>query len=70
MYSPQLQAQIAEWRQRATEGILTPEEMKEAIKLLREGRVSASYTAEATKRKKAIAAIPHAADLLDELENM
>lgn len=60
-------AKIAEWRARAAEGTLSLEEMREAIEALRAGRVSAAYTSEASRRKKAVAAIPVADDLLAEL---
>ena len=66
----ELQAQIAQWRQKAADGTLTQDEMKEAIKLLRAGRVSAAYASDASRRKKAIKEIPHAADLLSELEGL
>ena len=74
MYSPELQTKIAEWRRQLADGSLTGEEgmlvMKEAVKLLREGRVSAAYSSEASKRKKAIVAIPKADDLLSELDEI
>lgn len=64
--SPELQTKIQQWRQRAMEGTLTKEEMAEAIKLLREDRVTA-VTASAKVRTQAKAAIPSADDLLAEL---
>lgn len=70
MISPELQSQIAGWRQGAADGTMTLDEMREAVKLLREGRLSSSYSADAAKRKKAIAAIPKADDLLSEMEDM
>lgn len=70
--SPELQSKIATWRQRAIEGTLTLEEMKEAITAMRQDRVGASYASEgaATKRKAAKAAIPNADDLLSELQGL
>lgn len=68
--SPELSSKIASWRMRAAEGTLTLEEMKEAVRALRAGRVNSAAASAATKRKKAIAEIPHASDMLDELENM
>lgn len=69
--SPEIQAKIAEWRQKAVEGALTVEEMREAIKLIREDRVSAAQkSASKTTRKAAIAAVPSADDLLSELGSM
>ena len=71
MYSTEVQAKMAEWRRQLAAGELTGEEgeriMREAITLLRQGRESASYSKETSKRKKAIAAIPNADDLLSEL---
>lgn len=40
--SLELQSKISEWRQKAREGILTPEEMKQAVVYLRANRVAAS----------------------------
>jgi hypothetical protein len=65
--SPELQAKIAIWRQKAIDGTLTVEEMKEAILALRAGRVSAAHASENSKRKAAKVAIPSADDLLAEL---
>lgn len=66
----ELQSKIANWRLRAAEKTLTLEEMKEAIVYLRAGRVNAASTAAATKRKKAIATIPSADDMLLDLEGL
>jgi len=68
--TPELQSKIASWRQRAAEGTLTLEEMREAVSHLRSGRVSARDASAASTRKKAIAAIPSAADMLSDLEAM
>lgn len=68
--SLELQQKIAGWRARAAEGTLTLEEMKEAILHLRAGRVNAQNASAASKRKKAIAEIPSAADMLSDLENL
>ena len=38
----ELQAKIADWRLRAADGTLTLEEMKEGVRYLRAGRVSAA----------------------------
>jgi len=65
-----LQAKIALWRQRAATGDLTEEEMREAVRYLREGRLAAATSAAAAKRKRAIAAIPSAADLLGGMEDL
>ena len=68
----ELQAKISAWRLRAAEGTLTLEEMKEAVVFLRAGRLGAATAAQATaaKRKKAIAAIPAAEDMLADLEGL
>lgn len=66
----ELQAKIADWRRRSTEGTLELSEMKEAILHLRAGRVSAANASAASKRKKAIAEIPHADDMLNELDSL
>ena len=66
----ELQSKIASRRLRAAEGTLTLEEMKEAVAFLRQGRVAAANASAASKRKKAIAEIPHASDMLDELNNL
>ena len=65
-----LQNKIAAWRLKAADGTLTLEEMKEAIIHLRQGRVAAVTASAAAKRKKSIAEIPQADDLLGELEGL
>lgn len=71
MYSPQVQAQIAEWRQLARENRLTPEQMREALKTLRGDRKAASVTSTASKTKKAaVKAVGDGSGLLDELDKM
>ena len=68
----ELQAKISSWRLRAAEGTLTLDEMKEAIKYLRAGRLNAAVaaSASATKRKAAIAAIPTADEMLNDLDSL
>lgn len=68
----ELSAKIAAWRLKAAEGTLTLEEMKEATKYLRAGRMQAGAAASASvaKRKKAIAEIPNAEDMLNDLEGL
>lgn len=71
MYSPELQAQIAEWRRKSLDGTITLEETREAIAALRQGRFAAQTSSEsAAKRSRAKAAIPDAQALLDELGGM
>lgn len=65
--SPELQAQINEWRAKAADGTLTIEDMKEAVKAIRAGRLSAATASEASKRSKAHKEIKSAGALLDEL---
>jgi hypothetical protein len=65
--TPELNAKIAIWRQKALDGTLTIEEMKDAIQALRQGRVSAAHASETARRSRAKAEIPSANDLLDEL---
>lgn len=66
----ELAAKIASWRLKAADGTLELPEMKEAIIHLRAGRLASASAAPAAKRKKAIAEIPKAADLLNELEGL
>ena len=70
--SPELQSKILEWRVKSVEGTLSFEEMKEAVAALRAGRCEASKSAQtaAKTRKKAIAAIPSAEDMMSELEGL
>jgi hypothetical protein len=65
--SPELQSKIALWRQKAVQGTLTADEMKEAITALRQDRVGAAVASAASKRSKAKAEIPDADDLLAEM---
>jgi len=67
LISPELQSKIASWRQRAATNELSQEEMKEAIILLRAGRLTAAAASAPARAKAAKAAIPHADDLLDEI---
>lgn len=66
----ELQSKIQSWRLRASEGSLTLEDMKEAVRYLRAGRVAAASAASAgsKKRSAAIAAIPSASSMLDDLD--
>lgn len=65
--NPELQSKIAIWRQQAANNTLSPEEMREAIIALREGRINAAKTTATATRSKAIKVIPDAQSLLDEL---
>lgn len=68
--SLELQMKLAEWRRKVAEKTITLEEMKEAIVLLRAGRVAALNASDAGKRKAAAKVIPSADALLDELEGL
>jgi hypothetical protein len=65
--TPEVQSMVATFRRKAAEGTLTPEEMKQAIIMLREGRAQAAQATAAAKRKTAVKVIPTAEDLLKEL---
>lgn len=65
--TPELAQRIAIWRQRAAAGELSLNEMKEAVKFLRAGRLAAAEAASSVRRKKAIVAIPHAQDMLADM---
>ena len=65
--NPILMSKITLWRAKAAEGTLSEEEMIEAVKLIREGRISAATTAKTVSKAKALVEIPKADDLLDEL---
>lgn len=68
--TPENQAKIALWRQRAADGSLTPEDCKEFVLLCRQGRMTAAASATTTKRAKAIAAIPKVEDVLGGLDDL
>jgi len=65
--TPELQAKIQIWRQKALNGDLSEEECAQAVIALRAGRMSAQAASETSKRKKAAAEIPDADDLVKEL---
>ncbi len=70
MISPELSAKIQVWRQKSLDGTITIEEQREALKLMREGRLAAAQASAAGKRAKAKAAVPNADDLLNELDDI
>ncbi len=70
MISPELQQKIQVWRQKSLDGTITIEEQREALKLMREGRLAAAQASAAGKRAKAKAAVPNADDLLNELDDI
>jgi hypothetical protein len=65
--TPELQAKLEVFREKAREGILTREEMQEAIQLLADGRMSAAKASPRARVKTAKEAIPDADDLLKDL---
>ena len=71
MLDPETQSKISNWRRRAAAGeTLSIEEMREAILLLRQGRLSASQAAATSKRSsggRSKAPTKSADDLLSEL---
>lgn len=67
MYSAETQARLAILRSKATDGTITEEEMREGIRLLRGDRIGAQVASDSSRRKKAVAVIPSADDLLEEL---
>jgi hypothetical protein len=72
--SPENSAKIQAWRQASREGTLSQDQLREAITLIREGRVGASTTsskartASATSRAKK--APVNSDSLLDELDGL
>jgi SpoU rRNA methylase family enzyme len=51
--SIEMQAKVAEWRQKARDGTLTMDEMKEAIKFLRAERVAVAPAKQSTRKQAA-----------------
>lgn len=64
----ELQAKISSWRQKAAVGEMTEDEMREAIRFLREGRVAALNASKPGRAKAAQA--PAADDMLSELGDL
>lgn len=68
--TPELQSKITIWRARAAEGTLSIEEMREAVAVIREGRLGAAHASEASKRSRAKKEIKSADEMLNELEGL
>lgn len=71
--SPELQLKIAQWRDKARQGTLTQDEMREAIAALRSDRTSipqATAGSKVTKARTAASKKPDSDDLLSELEGL
>lgn len=67
MLSPEMQAKVATWRQKAIAGTLSVEDMREAIVLLRSNRRSAAVSATEARRTKARKVVQSADDMLKDL---
>ena len=67
MYSPEMQAKIAVWRQKSESGTMTTEDYKQMIADLRGERKNAANASEQSKRTKAKAAVPDSKALLADL---
>lgn len=67
LQSPEVQSRMNHYRQKATEGTITLEEMRDAIRMLREDRRTASVSATAKAPRKSARS---ADDLLGELEGL
>lgn len=65
--SPELQSKLSIWRQKAADGTLSMDELKEAVAFLRSDRKAAAVSSPAKKTAKAKAAIPDADTLMKEL---
>lgn len=70
MYSIEIQTKIVVWRAKAAEGTLSDDEMRQAIVIMREGRISASIASETSRAKKVKNVVPNADDLMSELEGL
>jgi hypothetical protein len=68
--TPDVQSKIEHWRKRGEVGELTLEELREAVALLRGGRLAAAQASSTAVRKRAIAAVPSADAMLDELDGL
>ena len=71
--SQELQAKIQLWRQKAREGTLTQEEMREAIAALRQARIGAASVSAVSRERKATARAQknvNSDDLLSELDSL
>ena len=66
---PNFHLQLAEYRRKAADNTITLEEMREAVKFMRQGRLAAAATAASSKRA-APKPVVSAAYLLDELDNL
>lgn len=65
--TPELEAKIAVWRQKAVDNTLSADEMREAVVIMRQGRRGAAIASDKARKSKAVKEIPSAQDLLSEL---
>lgn len=65
--TPELELKVSQWRQKAALGTLTTEDMIEAIKVVREGRMSAAASSATAKKAAAKKVIPDADTLLGDM---
>jgi hypothetical protein len=63
-FSVEVSAQILQWRAQAADGTLTLDQMKEAIKVLRQDRVSSHIASTTSRTKKAESKAPVDTDAL------
>lgn len=68
--TPDVQSKIEHWRKRSETDEITLEELKEAVMMLRGGRLAAAAQSSTAVRKRAIAAVPSADSMLDELDGL
>ena len=64
--TPEMELKVAQWRHAAAMGTITTEEMIEAVKVIREGRLAAAAASTTAKKAVAKKVIVDANDLLDE----
>ncbi len=67
---PAFHLKLAEYRRKAADNTITLEEMREAVKFMRQGRLAAAATSANARTKKAAAPAVNADNLLAELEGL
>ena len=65
--TPEMQSKLAIWRQKASEGTISIDEMRQAVRELRAGRQAAIQSASAAKKSSSKAPARSVDDLLGEL---
>ena len=66
MLSPEDNQRLAIIREKNARGEATPDDLREFVRIQREGRMAALNASDASRRKQAKAVVPNADDLLDE----